>query len=137
MPVLVFTARRGELSVREAFRGGIEGYLTKSTPAETLLQAVDALLEGRHFVDPEVASIILGDLPRSPDRRAVSRTLTARERAILGLLPEGLSNRDIAGRLCISEATVKFHLHGVFRKLPARNRIEAVRQAVSLGLLAL
>ena len=137
MPILVFTARRGDLSVREAFQSGVEGYLVKSAPGEMLLQAATALLDGRHFVDPEVASILLGALPHSPDRRASSRCLTARERAILSLLAEGLSNRDIAERLCISEATVKFHLHGLFRKLPARNRTEAVRQAVNLGLLVL
>ena len=135
LPLLVFTGHRGETAVREMFQTGVYGYLTKAASPEALREAVEAVLDGRHYLDATIASIILGSLPRRIERRARPRTLTARERAILGLLAEGLRNQEMAERLSIAEATVKFHLHSVFRKLPARNRADAVRRALDIGLI--
>jgi DNA-binding NarL/FixJ family response regulator len=68
---------------------------------------------------------------------AIYEALTPRERDVLELLAEGLSNRAIAAKLDISEHTVKFHVSSIFGKLGAENRTAAVRRAVRLGLITL
>ena len=68
---------------------------------------------------------------------AIYEALTPRERDVLELLAEGLSNRAIAATLAISEHTVKFHVSSIFAKLGAENRTAAVRRAVRLGLITL
>ena len=71
------------------------------------------------------------------DDEPLVEQLTARETEVLSLLAEGLSNRGIAGRLGVSDETIKFHLSSIFGKLHASNRTEAVRQAIRRGLVAI
>lgn len=102
-----------------------------------------AALRARLAADPHIELVELIDqaeavLSLPPARREADppiETLTAREHDVLALLADGVSNREIAGRLAISEHTVKFHLASIFGKLGASTRTEAVQRGLRLGVI--
>ena len=102
-----------------------------------------AALRARLAADPNIeivdlidqAEAVLSLPPAHRDADPPIETLTAREHDVLALLADGLSNRDIAGRLAISEHTVKFHLASIFGKLGASTRTEAVQRGLRLGVI--
>ena len=77
----------------------------------------------------------IGSSGRSPHDQFSATQLTAREREILGLIDDGLSNKEIAGRLCIELSTVKNHVHNILAKLKARHRWQAVMVARDQGII--
>jgi DNA-binding NarL/FixJ family response regulator len=121
------------------------GILPLEASAEELLAAVTALYEGLIVVSPSLAGeaierlIGLGEpegLARA-EAEAPAEQLTERERQVLQLLAQGLANKQIAALLSISEHTVKFHVSGIYAKLGAASRTEAVRLGVQQGLVVL
>lgn len=124
-----------ERHVPAALAAGARGVLSRDVQPRRLAAAVDAVLQGLfvadELFDPEAAAT-----PR-PARGASSEDLTAREREVLPLLAEGLSNKLIAARLAISEHTAKFHVTSVMQKLGAQTRTDAVVKAARQGLLVL
>ncbi len=122
--VIVTTfARAGYL--RRALEAGVSGYLLKDAPATGLAEALRRVNLGGRAVDPELAAEAWGE----PD------PLTDRERQVLRLAGEGQSSADIAGRLSLSEGTVRNYLSEAISKLGVSNRIEAVRLARRKGWL--
>lgn len=111
--------------LRRALEGGAAGYLLKDAPAEELAEAVRRVHQGLRAVDPELAAQAWGE----PD------PLTDRERQVLKLAGEGLSNSKIAGELHLSEGTVRNYLSEAIGKLGATNRTEAARLARKQGWL--
>jgi len=108
-------------------------YLRGAAAALGAQLAADRHIEIVDLIDQADAVLSL-----PPARRAVDpllETLTAREQDVLALLADGLSNRDIAARLAISEHTVKFHLASIFGKLGASTRTEAVQRGLRLGVI--
>lgn len=132
--VLVVTTFLTDRLVTEAIRNGAKGYVLKDVDAVQLLQSIRAVRRGESAFDSHAAAVVVRSLARraEPDTGA---TLTAREREILHLVAQGLSNREIGARLYISETTVKFHVHNVLEKFKVRRRAELVFQAGRLGLL--
>ena len=122
--VLMLTVSDEEPDLYAALRVGAAGYLTKDVPPAELIEAVLAVARGEPRIAPAMASRMLVDLGRSPAPDPLE-ALSARERDVLGLLAEGLRNREIAERLVISETTVKTHVRHVLEKLRFRNRAEA------------
>ena len=121
-PVVLTTASLEPISaVIAAAQLGAPGFVLKSAAPETFVQALTTVAAGGRFVDPEVASLVAGagDLSRLAQ-------LTPREREILGLLAEGCSGPEIAGRLFLSVETVRTHVGNAVTKLGARTRVEAV-----------
>lgn len=123
--VLILTtfARPGYL--RRALEAGVAGYLLKDTPAEQLAGAVRRILRGERVIDPDLALTAFD--ARDP--------LTERERQVLRLAGEGLSNAEIGKRLHLAEGTVRNYLSEALGKLGAENRIEAHRIARDQGWL--
>ncbi len=122
--VIVTTfARAGYL--RRALEAGVSGYLLKDAPATGLAEALRQVNLGGRAVDPELAAEAWGE----PD------PLTDRERQVLRLAGEGQSSADIAGRLSLSEGTVRNYLSEAISKLGVSNRIEATRLARRKGWL--
>jgi len=125
-------------------RAGASGFLLKNVPPEDLLSAIRAVASGDAVVAPSVTRRLLDQMAhRLPDPRAevdadldlqLSR-LTDREREVLLLLAQGLSNAEIAERLTVSEATVKTHVGRVLNKLDLRDRVQAVVFAYQNGLV--
>ncbi|MDA8144477.1 MAG: response regulator transcription factor [Thermaerobacter sp.] len=128
--VVILTTFDDDAYVVESLRAGAVAYLLKDLPAQELVDAVRLVHRGGALIPPAIAAKVLGELraPR-PD------PLTPREREILSLLARGLSNREIAAALFLSEGTVKNHISRLYGKLHLRDRVQAVLYAVEQGLL--
>jgi two-component system, NarL family, response regulator LiaR len=136
--VLVFTAYATDERILGAVRAGAKGYLLKGSPREEIFKAIRIISQGGSTLEPVVASKLLqyvsADQPARPGHTQVS-PLTVREMEVLNLLARGLTNKEIAAQLFVTERTVKFHVSSIFRKLGAGNRTEAVHLAVNSGLI--
>jgi DNA-binding NarL/FixJ family response regulator len=129
--VLVLTTYADDASIANAHRAGARGYLTKDAGRVEIGAALRSTAAGQSTFDPEVSKrLIAGLAPESSG----SDGLTARETEVLRLIARGLSNPEIAGKLFISEATVKTHINNTFAKIGARHRAEAVRYAYRKGI---
>jgi DNA-binding NarL/FixJ family response regulator len=132
--VLVLTTFADEWLVREAIRQGAKGYVVKDVDLTELVRAIRAVYRGESAFDSHSASAVVNWLRREPDAEATGQ-ITPREREILCLLAQGLSNMAIGKRLYIADTTVKFHVTNLMHKLGARRRAEAVYAASKLGLI--
>lgn len=126
--VLILTTFDTHADILRAIEAGAAGYLLKDAEPARLIAAIESAARGETVLAPVVAAS-LTRASSSPD------SLTARELEVLSLVAEGASNRQIARRLFLSEATVKTHLAHAFDKLQAENRTAAVAAARALGLL--
>jgi DNA-binding NarL/FixJ family response regulator len=138
--VLILTTFDLDEYVYEALRAGASGFLLKDVTAQQLVDAVRVVAAGEALLAPTVTRRLLdrfaGTLPVADERlaRAVA-SLTEREREILTLLANGLSNAELATRLYLSEPTIKTHLSSIFRKLWVRDRVQAVIAAYDARLV--
>ena len=134
--VLVYSARSHDAHVIDAVRCGAHGYITKDAEPELLCEAIRVVASGDFYLDPSIASKVIGHLGRKNERRARrGRELTEREVAVLHRLAAGMRNSEIASELFITERTVKYHITSMFAKLQARNRTQAVKIAIQNGLI--
>ncbi len=130
--ILVFTAYDTDERVFGAVRAGAKGYLLKGATAGEIAQAVRVVHAGGSYLEPRVAVKLLQELTAP---RRFAGLLSERERAVLRLVAAGLSNKQIARSLSISERTVKFHVTSILNKVGADNRAQAVALATQRGLL--
>jgi DNA-binding NarL/FixJ family response regulator len=129
--VLILTAHESEQVVREVLSAGARGYVLKSDAGRVLVQAVQALLDGRFFFTSSVARMVLDGYLRSESGDAdAAHMLSAREREIVQLLAEGNSNKDIARTLEISVNTAETHRSNIMRKMGFASLPELVRYAI-------
>jgi DNA-binding NarL/FixJ family response regulator len=137
--VLVLTTFDLDEYVFGALRAGASGFLLKDAMPEHLIAAVHTIARGDALLDPAVTRRVVERFGRTaePDPAAAGRLgdLSQREHEVLLLLVEGRSNKEIAGRLFVSEATVKSHVMAVLRKLALRDRIQAVIFGYESGLV--
>jgi DNA-binding NarL/FixJ family response regulator len=137
-PVLVLTTFEDEEILAGALRAGAAGFLLKGVPAEDLQRAVRAVAAGDSWLDPSVTGRVLAAY-RDGTVRAVPgpvlEVLTPREREVLALIGEGLSNTEIAARLTLGDGTIKTHVGHIFAKLDLRDRAGAVVFAFDHGLV--
>ena len=128
--VLVLTTYDTDSDVLPAIEAGATGYLLKDAPREELFRAVLAAARGEAVLSPSVASRLLTQV-RAPAKEPLSQ----RELQVLGMVARGATNREAAGQLFISEATVKTHLLHIYAKLGVNDRAAAVAAAFERGLL--
>jgi DNA-binding NarL/FixJ family response regulator len=124
--VIVLSSSEGDTDIARSLKAGATGYLLKSTPRPELLAAIRTVHGGARHVPPDVAARLvefLGDTD-----------LTARELDVLRLIRDGHRNKQIAGQLDISEATVNFHVKNLVQKLRANDRAHAVAIAIRRGI---
>jgi DNA-binding NarL/FixJ family response regulator len=121
--VLIFTAFSERTLLSRGLESGAKGYILKEAPHETLVRAIEKVAGGESFIDPALMPAFL----TGKDREEM---LTAREREILQLLADGMSNADVAQRLFISQETVKSHVRHILAKLEADTRTHAVAIAL-------
>ncbi|MBM7056330.1 MULTISPECIES: response regulator transcription factor [Streptomyces] len=132
--VLVLTTFDTDSDTLPAIEAGATGYLLKDALRDELFAAIRAAAEGRTVLSPAVASRLVTAV-RRPAVPPVDDTLSAREVQVLEQVARGASNREIARRLFISEATVKTHLIHIYGKLDVRDRAAAVAVAYQRGIL--
>jgi NarL family two-component system response regulator LiaR len=125
--VIALTSFQEEDLIERALQAGAIGYLLKNVAADELAQAIRAARAGRSTLAPEATEVLIQATRKRANQPDYG--LTEREREVLALMVEGLSNAEIAGRLVISIATVKFHVRGILSKLGVGSRTEAVSLA--------
>jgi DNA-binding NarL/FixJ family response regulator len=126
--VLVFTAYSERSLLSRGLESGAKGYVLKEAPQETVLRAIEKVAAGETFVDPAL-------MPAFAQGRDGAELLTQREREILQLLADGMSNADVAARLYISQETVKSHVRHILAKLEADTRTQAVAIALREAMI--
>ena len=137
-PVLMLTTFDDDEALAGALHAGASGFLLKGVPADDLQRAVRTVADGGAWLDPAVTGRVLSayrsDAACGPAGAAVD-ALTARERQILALIGQGLTNGEIAAALVVGEGTIKTHVGHVFAKLRLRDRAAAIVFAFDHGLV--
>jgi len=134
--VLMFSSYREREAVVASILAGAAGYVTKNVGRATLLEAVRAVARGESLLDPAVTGPLLDRLKElAAAEQSPEDPLSPREREVLGLIARGLTNRQIAEALVISEHTARNHVSSILDKLGLSRRAEAAVYAVRLGLL--
>lgn len=139
--VLVLTTFADDASIAAALRAGARGYLTKDAGRDDIAAALRTVARGHGVFDSAVSARLVAGLGAGqvaqegagdPERPDGWDALTPREREVLSLIGDGLSNGEIAAELFVSTATVKTHINNLFAKLHLRDRVQAVRLAVGM-----
>ncbi|NMC00995.1 MAG: response regulator transcription factor [Chloroflexi bacterium] len=137
--VIVLTTFDDDEDIFEGLRAGALGYLLKDASSTKLFEAVRAAARGESFLQPSVATKVVAEFARlveqAPRIEAPVAALSERELAVLRLVAQGASNKEIATTLFIAEGTVKNHLTSILAKLEVRDRTQAALKARELGLL--
>jgi DNA-binding NarL/FixJ family response regulator len=122
----------------QVLRSGVKAILPRDSDISEILPAIQAAYAGFVFLDPEVSASLASRIPTllAPSAPALD-DLTPREIEVLRMLAEGLSNREVASRLGISDHTVKFHISSILDKLGASSRTEAVTMGIRMGIILL
>jgi len=130
--IIALTSFKEKEYVEGALKAGASGYLLKNVSADELVAAVRRAIAGQPSLSPEAAQVLIQNVSGSsqPDL-----DMTEREKEILALMVEGLSNSKIAERLTINQSTVKFHVSNILSKLGVASRTEAVAMAVKRHLV--
>lgn len=135
--VLILTTFDLDEYVYDALRAGASGFLLKDTPPEQLASAIRTIVRGEALLAPSITRRLIEEFTAA--RRPASPTgleqLSARENEVFQLLARGLSNREVAQQLLVSETTVKTHITRIFTKLDIRDRVQAVVLAYETGMV--
>ncbi|MFL7812988.1 MAG: response regulator [Anaerolineales bacterium] len=135
--VLVLTTYDDDEWIFDAIRSGAAGYLLKDTPPAELIKSIKGTLQGKSFIDPQVAGKLLAEYAENFGRSQppTHYTFTERERDILTLLSQGLSNAEIAEKLFLAEGTVRNYTSVLLKKLGVADRTQAAILAIRYGLV--
>ncbi len=140
--VLMLTVSDEEEDLYEAIKAGANGYLLKEISVEEVAEAIRDVVDGQSRISPSMASKLLNEFntlaKRADEKRQIpGPTLTNRELEVLKLVAKGMSNREVAEELYISENTVKNHVRNILEKLHLHSRMEAVLYAMRERILDL
>lgn len=139
--VIVLTTFDEDEEIFDALRAGAVGYLLKACSAEKLCESIRAAAKGASVLEPSVAAKMMAELNRLSAKtgrkvaQPLAEPLSEREHAVLRLLAEGRSNKEIGVELAITEGTVKNHMTRVLEKLDALDRTQAALRAREMGLI--
>ena len=130
--IIALTSFKEKEYVEGALKAGANGYLLKDVSAEELVNAIRKAVAGQPSLSPEAAQVLMKNVsePALPYQE-----MTGREKEILALMVEGMSNNEIAERLIVSQSTIKFHVSNILSKLGVTGRTEAVALAVKHHLV--
>lgn len=126
LPVVVISGSEDPPIMRRAIEHGAAGFIPKSSPLPTISEAIQDVLNGEIWLPPEMGAQLQQIDNAANDFSERLASLTPQQFRVLGMLAEGLLNKQIAYELDVSEATVKAHMTAVFKKLGVRNRTQAV-----------
>jgi len=132
--VLMLTMFENEAAVFAAMRAGARGYLLKGARNEQIIRAVRVIGDGEAIFSPAIATRVLSLLGTATPRDESFPQLTLREKEIMLLIAQGMGNAAIAGRLVLSQKTVRNHVSHIFRKLRVTDRTQAIAKAKEAGI---
>jgi two-component system, NarL family, response regulator DegU len=137
--VVMLTMHADKEVLAEAIRAGASGYLVKDCSTDEVADAVRMAADGQTVLSPQLAATMLDEVRRldAPAATEDERVVTRREEEVLQLIADGCSTQEVAEQLYISQKTVKNHLASIYQKLDARDRTQAVLQAVRMGIVQL
>jgi DNA-binding NarL/FixJ family response regulator len=139
--VVMLTMHADQDVLANAIRAGASGYLTKDCSTREIAEAVRMAAEGETVLSPQLARSMLEEVRRIDEPSAASeepdKVVSKREEEVLQLIADGCSTPEVAAQLYISQKTVKNHLASIYQKLDARDRTQAVLQAVRMGIVSL
>ncbi len=129
--VLILTIHNEIEYLHKAIEIGVQGYVLKDSEADVLIKAIRTINKGESYIQPNLASLLFKRMNSSTEDKTfgVSK-LTKREIEVLKLITEGMLNKEIAHRLCISEKTVKNHVSNIFKKINVSDRTQAAVYAI-------
>lgn len=127
--IIVLSTYDGDEDIYRAFQAGARAYLLKDMHHDALINAIRVVHQGQRFIPPAIANRLAERMPRSE--------LTARELEVLKLIVKGMSNREIASALHITEGTVKIHVNNLLGKLGVSDRTKAATTALQRGIVYL
>ncbi len=137
--IVILTVSDEDEYLFEAIKSGAQGYLLKNLQPQAFFELLGGVAQGEAPISRGLATKILGEFARhlqqEPVSAVVREELTDREKEVLRFVAEGLTNRDIATRLNVTENTIKYHLKNILEKLHLRNRAQAAAYAMETGLL--
>jgi DNA-binding NarL/FixJ family response regulator len=136
--VIILTTFERDEYIFESLRSGASGFILKNSPPEDLINAIRVVAEGNALLAPSVTRRIIAEFAQKPVPKTYeegAKQLTEREIEVLRLVAKGKTNEEIAGELCIGEATVKTHVSNVLSKLELRDRVQLVVFAYESGLI--
>lgn len=124
--ILVFTVSDDKQNLTDALKAGADGYLLKDMEPESLIENIKMASQGKTTISPNLVSTLASAFRtrQAPAKRDIN-LLTEREKQVLKLVANGLTNKMIARRLDIAEGTIKVHVKGLLKKLGMRSRVEA------------
>lgn len=137
--VIMLTMHADQEVLAAAIRSGASGYLVKDCSTEEIADAIRSAVSGETTLSPALAVSMLNEVRKldAPEAAEEDRVVTKREEEVLQLIADGCSTPEVAERLYISQKTVKNHLASIYQKLDARDRTQAVLQAVRMGIVSL
>jgi len=137
--VVMLTMHADQEVLAQAMRVGASGYLVKDCSTEEIANAIRDVAGGKTALSPQLAASMLEEVRRleQPTSNDEDRIVTKREEEVLQLIANGFSTTEVAEKLFISQKTVKNHLASIYQKLDARDRTQAVLQAVRMGIVHL
>ncbi|MEU8383201.1 response regulator transcription factor [Streptosporangium sp. NPDC048865] len=138
--VVMLTTFDEDEYVSRALDAGVRGFLLKASDPRELIMGVRAVADGAAYLSPRIARKVIaqvsgGRLSRAGEARGHVRSLTAREREVLALVGQGMSNQDIGRELFLSQGTVKSHVSAILLRLGLNNRVQAAIIAYEAGLV--
>lgn len=136
--VIILTVHNQHEKVVQAIRDGSSAYVLKDSSPEQLIEIVESVAAGRYFVDTTIANELLVNLVQGNPPRQLQKNyslLTVREKEVLQLIVNGLSNKEIAGKLKITLRTVKAHVSSILMKLNVNDRTQAAVFAIQENLV--
>jgi DNA-binding NarL/FixJ family response regulator len=132
--VVILTMHIDRDVIERAMKAGAVGYMTKDSTVKEVVMAVKLAANGDRILSPRLAELMLAEATSPDDPVSI---LTNREEELLQLIADGLATSEVAGRMYISQKTVKNHLASIYDKLQAHDRTQAVLTAVKMGIVKL